>query len=86
LDVIKDNEVFVVISCSQCLLRFAFQTIRYASIIDAEPYFNLLQRKIYLFLIVINILRYVSSVNQFFLIQFNNSLVIMYFVVNLMLL
>jgi len=45
-----------------------------------------LQRKIYLFLIVINILRYVSSVNRFFLIQFNNSSVNMYFIVNLMLL
>jgi len=86
LDVIKDNEVFVVISCSQCLLRFAFQTIRYASIIDAELYCNLLQRKIYFFLIVINILRYVSLVNRFSLIQFNNSLFNMYFIVNLMLL
>ena len=42
--------------------------------------------KFIFFLIVINILRYVSLVNRFFLIQFNNSLVNMYFIVNLMLL
>jgi len=42
--------------------------------------------KFIIFLVVINILRYVSSVNQIFFIQFNNSSVNMYFIVNLMLL